>query len=228
MTITTQHSAMNEHTSALAGLDSIAFAEMLNTRFCHDMAGPISAIHNGLDYLIDESIPEEMRNQARDLLVLSSKEALAKLQTYRLAYGRASATGESSVAELKDIVQRYFLHGKVALDWPDGGFSANINNEIRRLLMNMILLVSRMLVYGGTLSVRKEVMPHGRRLHVSGAHEKVKHDPELEKILNGLESVGPTPHNVPVLFTAGIAAQRGIRLRFSASDTKVDFTAEYE
>ena len=53
-------------------------SEMINTRFCHDMAGSISAMFNGIEYyneLVGQD--EEMQQQAMDLLVMSSKESLA-------------------------------------------------------------------------------------------------------------------------------------------------------
>lgn len=210
--------------------EKVHFAEMLNTRFCHDMAGPVSAISNGLEFLKDDSSPE-MQQQAMDLLVLSSKEALSKLQVYRMAYGRVNLTTESSVDEIRDIVGRFFLHDKAALDWPqspEDGFEPKLNNGMRQVLVNMIMLVSRFLVYGGTLSVRKKIESDRRCLIVTGENERLKEDAEIDGILRGEGGKELSPHNVPAYFFMNVVQLRNMTLRFERESGKVTLTATYD
>ena len=71
----------------------IRMSELLLTRFTHDIAGPVSAVSNGLDFLMQDSKNAddpggiEIRNQAVDLVEESAKQSLARLQAYRMAYG---------------------------------------------------------------------------------------------------------------------------------------------
>ncbi len=209
--------------------DHVSFAEMLNTRFCHDLAGPVSAVYNGLDFLADDSVPE-MQEQAFELLRMSASEVLSKLQTYRLAYGRVARGGVSSVEEVRDVVTRYFLHDKVELDWPEQSeFGVKIDNEIRRLLVNMVTNVARELVYGGTLTVRKEIDGDTKRIVVKGEAEKLKQNEVVQAIINGTapEEDEMNPITIPAYFMVEVAKMRGVTLRYDLTETSLTFSAEY-
>lgn len=210
--------------------DKILFAEMINTRFCHDIAGPISAVNNGLEFFEDESDPE-VREQAVDLLRLSSRESFTKLQMYRMAYGRAAHAAESNVSELKEIVFRYFEQGKVTLDWPESpedGFQEKINNEIRQLLVNMILMMAGQLVYGGTLKIRKEIGEKQRQLVVCGLNNRLRDDKDIDYILSGQPVDEYTPQNAPTCFFVLLAEQRKAEIRFQREAEKLELRVTYE
>ena len=62
-------------------------AELLASRLCHDLVGPIGAVNNGLEFLQDDDF-----GSADDALSLVSKSAAQTadlVQLYRLAYGLA-------------------------------------------------------------------------------------------------------------------------------------------
>lgn len=208
-------------------------AEMLSTRFCHDMAGPVSAINNGLEFLFSED-DKKMQAQAKELLQLSAKEALAKLQVYRMAYGKANAGSESDVKEFEAIVRTFFEHGKVKLIWSDtiaNDHNGKISNEMRRILINMITTVAGMLIYGGELAVYVEKVAGNRHFYVTGKHDKIKNDPEIVKIINGgssqKEQIELTPHNVPIYFLIDLARKKNIQLAFEVYEGKVVFCVHF-
>ncbi len=210
--------------------EKIVFAEMINTRFCHDIAGPVSAVNNGLEFFEDESDPE-VREQAVDLLRLSARESFTKLQMYRMAYGRAAHAAESNVSELKEIVFRYFEQGKITLDWPDSpedGFQEKINNEIRQLLVNMILIMASQLVYGGTLKIRKTISGQDRQLLVEGTHNRLREDKEIDAILRSEPVEAYTPQNVPACFFVLLAERRKALIHFQRETDRLELRVNYE
>ena len=123
-------------------------ALMLCTRLCHDMAGPISSVSNGLEFYHEVAQDAEMQQQAMDLIEMSSKSGESRLQLNRIAFGRADVTAESDLKEFKNIVTRYFSQGKILVEW-DGQHHEStgwINSEMRRLVASMILLVAQVMV----------------------------------------------------------------------------------
>ena len=78
-------------TSDIAALD---LAALIASRVCHDIISPVGAINNGLEVLAEDN-NEEMREFAMDLIRKSARQASAKLQFARLAFGAAGSAGAS-------------------------------------------------------------------------------------------------------------------------------------
>ena len=75
-------------------LDSLDLAALLCSRVCHDVISPVGAIVNGLEVLEDEN-DASMREFALDLIRKSARQASARLQFARLAFGAAGSAGAS-------------------------------------------------------------------------------------------------------------------------------------
>lgn len=75
-------------------MNQLDLAGLLASRLCHVLVGPVGAINNGLEVLVDEP-DAEMRRQAIELLIHSAGEAARRLKFYRLAFG---ASGGDAVA----------------------------------------------------------------------------------------------------------------------------------
>src|SRR5882757_5959155 len=76
--------------------------ELLSSRLCHDLVGPIAAVNNGAELLSDED-PDFIAD-AVALVGDSARKAIRRLQFYRFAYGFgggvAIAAPHALVAEL--------------------------------------------------------------------------------------------------------------------------------
>ena len=73
----------------LAGMD---LAALLCSRVCHDVISPVGAIANGIE-LLDEGADEDTAEIAMDLIRSSAKNASARLQFARIAFGAAGSAG---------------------------------------------------------------------------------------------------------------------------------------
>src|SRR5215213_5128653 len=73
-------------------LEALDLAALLCSRVCHDIISPVGAIINGLEVL-EEDNSEEMRVFANELIQRSARQASAKLQFARLAFGAAGSAG---------------------------------------------------------------------------------------------------------------------------------------
>ena len=73
-------------------LKATDLAAMLCSRVCHDLINPVGAIGNGLEVLADPT-QGAMAEGAQELIANSAKQARAKLEFARLAYGASSTAG---------------------------------------------------------------------------------------------------------------------------------------
>jgi histidine phosphotransferase ChpT len=194
-------------------------AEAIATRLCHDLAGPISAVGNGIELLASETDPS-MQRQARELLHMSAQEGIARLQFLRTAFGQLKDIRSADSEETRLMAQQFFTHSPIKLDWPsltETGFDGEIANHLRQILCGMILFTGSMLPFGGTLSVRMEPTS---KLIVTGTHKRLKDDPQAIAFMQGVQTPESyTPYNVVPCFLRQVAAEAGIALRCDVSAT---------
>src|SRR6478736_5467355 len=97
---------MSEPT-AIGDLELVA---LISSRICHDVISPVGAIANGLEMLGEEQ-DEAMREQTMDLIRKSARQASAKLQFARLAFGAAGSAGAEIDLRDAEKVSREFVAG---------------------------------------------------------------------------------------------------------------------
>src|SRR3546814_15179738 len=75
-------------------------AELLVSRLCHDLVGPIGAVGNGLELLSDDEFG--MAEDAMKLTTNSARPASNVLSFFRLAYAMARARVGADHSPLRD------------------------------------------------------------------------------------------------------------------------------
>ena len=102
---------------ATVTLDSLDLAALLCSRVCHDVISPVGAIVNGLEVLEDES-DASMKDFALDLIRKSARQASARLQFARLAFGAAGSAGASiDLGDAEQVARGMFQDDKVSFSW---------------------------------------------------------------------------------------------------------------
>ncbi len=209
-------------------IEELRMAELLCTRLCHDLTGPIGAVNNGAEFLSEEGF--SMQNQAVELIVTSAFSAVSRLQFYRLAYGRVKDHGEASLTDKQKMAADFFAGSKVALDWPDEYTDAagiSISVKMVRLIFNLLIIASSALLKGGTVSVRIAHDDEGeKRIQVSASGSAVKWDAEADGILKtGGNSDLMSPKNVQYYLTRRLADELHVTLSIEAGAESIMFTA---
>ena len=128
----------------------LRMAELLCTRLCHDLTGPIGAVNNGAEFLAEEGF--NMQNQAVDLIVSSAFSAVSRLQFYRMAYGNVKDGGEVSLSDKQKLATDFFSGSKTTVDWPDSaaeGSGVSVSVKMARLIFNLLIMASGALIRGG-------------------------------------------------------------------------------
>ena len=134
-------------------MQEIRLAALLASRLCHDLTGPVGAIGNGVELLMEET-DEDMRRQSLALVEMSAVEANRRLTFFRLAIGAAG--GLQAVISLSDarrVALDFFEGRKAELEWPETlGSGLQLSSAAVRLLLNLLLLAAESLPRGGRVA----------------------------------------------------------------------------
>jgi len=131
-------------------LEALDLAALLCSRVCHDVISPVGAIVNGLEVL-DEEKDESMREFAQDLIRKSARQASARLQFARIAFGAAGSAGAAIDTGDAEQVSRGFIQDeKVTLEW-NGPRLLLPKNRVK-LLLNLLVVAGSTIPRGGHIS----------------------------------------------------------------------------
>jgi histidine phosphotransferase ChpT len=145
--------------------------ELLSARLCHELAGPVSAVVNGVELMAEED-PDFVAEAVR-LVGTSARTASRRLQFYRFAYG--SLPGEGASLQVgREIAEKYFDGGNVACLWPAG--DAPRSFAWQRLACMLAVLAAEALSRGGTVAVHAK----GPGMVLEADGESVRLTPEAQ------------------------------------------------
>ncbi len=197
-------------------LEDIELAALLCSRVCHDVISPVGAITNGLEVLDDDD-DEQMRGFALDLIKKSAKQASAKLQFARLAFGAAGSAGaQIDLGDAQEVTTAFIGNEKVTLTW-DGPRETRPKNEVK-LLLNMVLVGMTTIPRGGTLAVHID----GQNLAVKCTGTAANVPEGTRELLAGTtESGAIDPRSVQIYFTGRIAKSAQIALDLEVGEEEV-------
>ena len=205
-------------------------AEMLCTRLCHDLTGPIGALANGAEFLSDEDF--SMQGQAIELISQSAEQAVNRLQFYRSAYGLVNSPGEAVLSEVKQLISDFFSGSKVSLDWPDSltdALNISISRKMARLLQNMSIIASSTLIRGGIVSIRIQEEDNKKIVAVSASGLKVKWETEQEQVIAGSVGIDDVkPATVQLFYTMKLAERLDTDITVNASEDSFEMLAVKE
>jgi histidine phosphotransferase ChpT len=160
-------------------LSDIDLAALLCSRVCHDVISPVGAITNGLE-LLDVEEDEGMREMAMSLVRKSAKQASAKLQFCRIAFGAAGSSGSViDMGEAGDIAKAFVGDEKIRLEWHAP--RENRPKQEVKLLLNMMLIGMASIPRGGVVLVRAE----GQGFSVQASGEGARINDKLEQVILG-------------------------------------------
>jgi histidine phosphotransferase ChpT len=199
-------------------LEELLMAELLCTRLCHDLTGPIGAVNNGAEFLSEEGF--NLQNQAVELITSSAFSAVTRLQFYRMSYGKVRDHGEASLAEKQKLASDFFADSKITLDWPDNHTDAvgvSISLKMSRLIFNLLIVASSVMIRGGTVAVRiGQPAPNKKQIIIKAQGTSLKWDPELDKIFTGNFTIAElNPKNVQAYFTKRLTDELEAELTYT-------------
>lgn len=201
-------------------LSDLDLAALLCSRVCHDVISPVGAIANGLEVLEDED-DEEMKRVAMDLVRRSARQAAAKLQFCRIAFGAAGSAGAViDLGEAGDTAKAFVGEEKIKLEW-QAPRVALPKTEVK-LLLNMMLLGMAAVPRGGVVSVALE----GGAGVVRASGDAARVPDRVAQVLNGqFDAQELDARLVQPYYTSRLAQQAGFALQFEADSNRITLKA---
>ena len=168
----------------------------------------------------------EMRDFALDLIRKSAKQASARLQFARIAFGAAGSAGASiDLADAENVARGMFGDDKTQLTWsaPRALFP---KNKVK-LLLNLVVIAVTAIPRGGAIDVT--VTGEGEApvfvLVAKGAYARIP--PHVEALIAGEPESGTVDAHAIQPFYAGLVARAAeMGVRFSIEGDTVTIRAE--
>jgi histidine phosphotransferase ChpT len=127
---------------------------LICSRLCHDLAGSIGAVNNGVELLAEET-DAAMREEAIGLIAQSASDAARRLSFFRLALGASGSMDEPmAYTEFSRVAKAYFAGGKLSLLLPT--VTEPLSKPLGKALLLGLSLAAQALPRGGSLSLSKD------------------------------------------------------------------------
>lgn len=192
--------------------------ELMSSRIFHDLAGPIGAISNGLEFLEDE---EPIRDKAISLIKLSSQEAVVRLKFFRQAYGTVG-DNEIFFSSIKNLITDFSSLTKARINWE---ISENaINSYLGKVILNLTIICLNSLIQGGNLNFSNE--SNAIKLLLVG--NNIIFTDETNLLLRGdVTSSQLTSANIQVYYTYLMLEKAGAKLDILKSPGQIEILVTY-
>lgn len=203
-------------------IKGVEFAELLCAKFCHDLAGPIGAINNGIDFL--DAHNEEMRKKAIDLVQVSSIQSMSKIAFFRQAYGFIPTNSELNFSSIKTLINNFVHGGGVSIEFLD--HPSVLDSKVAKLLLNALLIVSGIIMYNGKISIKVSNKGSSKKIEIVGISSIYKVEQELINILKNRSESSMTTRNVQHFYTSYLAKVNMYDVDITEENGKVIFLAK--
>lgn len=203
---------------------SMKFTELLCAKFCHDLAGPIGAINNGMDFLHSDNL--QMQEKAIELVNMSSKQAIHRLTFLRQAFGFLQNNSETDTSTLKTLITNFFYTSKVQVTFFIDKEIEKLDRNILKIVLNLAMIASTAIMYNGSLNINISKDDKNYlliKIEGMGSANKIEH--ELLNTLNGEKTIETTTRNVQYFYTKQIADSIDYKFSISNIKDKVVFIA---
>ena len=205
-------------------LESLDLAALLCSRVCHDLISPVGAIVNGLEVLEDDN-DESTKTFALDLIKKSARQASARLQFCRLAFGAAGSAGAQIDTGDAETVARGFLEDeKTKIAW--GVPRVLLPKNHVKLLLNMVLLAGQAIPRGGTLSIEASGEGASLAFKVAASGLNARIPQAVPGLLAGnSDGHAVDAHAIQPFFTGMLARSCGLQMAMVAEGDGVVLSA---
>jgi histidine phosphotransferase ChpT len=207
--------------SDLFSLSAPDLAALLCSRVCHDIISPVGAINNGLE-LLDEGGADE---DAMNLIRASARNASARLQFARIAFGAAGSAGMLiDTGDAEAVATAFLKNEKPDLTW--NGRRALLPKNKVKLLLNMILVANAAIPRGGKIAVTLDDVETEPKFTISASGPMLRVPPKFLELHSGHQpEEAIDAHAVQPYYTLLLAREAGMTISIHANSEEIVFTA---
>lgn len=192
-------------------IEARRLAALTASRVCHDMAEPLNAIIQGLEFLKDSDAAVKNAD-AISLMDSGVQKAWAKLEFMRFAFGGSSATdGETTLDEARSVIERLYGVLKPSLQW--SAKSVTLPRPGLKVFANVMLIAADCLPRGGVVTVEAGESAEGPEIRAIATGPRAMLKPPTAMALRGeAPDDGFTVHTVQPALTGLLAQAAQIQL----------------
>ncbi|TPN45336.1 MULTISPECIES: histidine phosphotransferase family protein [unclassified Mesorhizobium] len=196
-------------------------AALLCSRVCHDIISPVGAINNGLE-LLDEGGADE---DAMRLIRQSARNASARLQFARIAFGAAGSAGMMiDTGDAEAVAIAFLKNEKPELVW--NGIRALLPKNKVKLLLNLLLVANAAIPRGGKLVVTLENLETEPRFSLSASGPMLRVPPKFLELHSGQKPEEPIDaHSVQPYYTLLLAREAAMTISIHATAEEIVLSA---
>ena len=211
--------------SGAVALEALDLAALLCSRVCHDLISPTGAIVNGLEVL-DEASDEETKTFALDLIRKSARNASARLQFCRLAFGAAGSAGaQIDLGDAQNVARGFIEDDKVKLTWNLPRLLMPKNRV--KLLLNMLVVAGHAIPRGGSLVADPIGEGETMSFCIGAAGQHLRVPQAMPALLAGESSGDPIDaHAIQPYYTGLLARHCGLSATMVLDGEKVVVKAQ--
>jgi histidine phosphotransferase ChpT len=207
--------------SELFTLSAPELAALLCSRVCHDIISPVGAINNGLE-LLDEGGADE---DAMNLIRQSARNASARLQFARIAFGAAGSAGMLiDTGDAEAVATSFLKNEKPELVW-SGGRALLPKNKVK-LLLNLVLIALAAIPRGGKITVTLADVDTEPKFTLASSGPMLRVPPKFLELHSGHKpEEAIDAHAVQPYYTLLLAREAGMTISIHATSEEVVLTA---
>jgi histidine phosphotransferase ChpT len=207
--------------SELFTLSAPDLAALLCSRVCHDIISPVGAINNGLE-LLDEGGADQ---DAMNLIRQSAKNASARLQFARIAFGAAGSAGmQIDTGDAEAVTAAFMANEKPELVWT-GGRALLPKNQVK-LLLNLVLVALAAIPRGGKITITLDGVQTQPKFTLASSGPMLRVPPKFLELHSGRKPEEPIDaHSVQPYYTLLLAHEAKMTISIHANAEEVVLTA---
>ncbi len=163
-------------------ITDLELAALVSSRICHDVVGPVGAVFNGLEVLEDDD-DEQDKQYAMDVIRRNTKNAWARLEFARLAFGAAGSAGtDIPFNKIQDLANA-ILEEKHKVEWA----SAHdfMPKGYAKLILNLVVVAVAAIPRGGVIQFNVSGDVEKPEIQISAKGDGARLPERVPDILNG-------------------------------------------
>jgi histidine phosphotransferase ChpT len=162
--------------------------ELVCSRLCHDLVGPVGAAANGIELLRETG--GGLNADILDMTDESTRIAWRRLEFFRVAFGHGGGRPGWSESELAALA-RGMLHGtRASLAWPHAAIGPTIGGRGGKLILNLIFLITEAMPRGGEVRVSVADAGSDLKVEIAGLGAGAILNPRVFSTVTGQEPPG--------------------------------------
>ena len=195
--------------------NKIKLIELMTSKMFHDLAGPVGATFNSVEFLDEEN--NNIREKALSIIKSSTQESIIRLKFFRQVYGTFNDE-EVYLNNYTQLAEEFLANTKLKIEWQLS--DTPISGMLTKGILNFLIIAIGVLIHGGLITVKQIE----KNFIISFKAENFTFSEDTKLLLEGDISFVPlTSSNIQIYYTHLMLEEAKAKLNIKTSSDGVDF-----